>query len=131
MLVRLFDYNYVVQYLPGVKNTVADFLSRMPLPAKDTDEDGKEEIWVAIVNEGICRGITRNEWNAEQYLDEKICSVCMVYAENGYRRSRMPRASNATHSGYVDREAFENGKSGVTVVEVYGTPALSSCINYA
>ncbi|KAJ1112908.1 hypothetical protein NDU88_001169 [Pleurodeles waltl] len=59
MSVRLFDYNYVVQYLPGVKNTVADFLSRMPLPSKDTDEfqntdeDGKEDMWVAIVEEGI------------------------------------------------------------------------------
>ncbi|KAJ1157085.1 hypothetical protein NDU88_009800 [Pleurodeles waltl] len=57
MSVRLFDYNYVVQYLPGVKNTVADFLSRMPLPSKDTDEfqntdeDGKEDMWVAIVEE--------------------------------------------------------------------------------
>ncbi|KAJ1154870.1 hypothetical protein NDU88_007613 [Pleurodeles waltl] len=52
MSVRLFDYNYVVQYLPGVKNTVADFLSRMPLPSNDTDEfqntdeDGKDDMWV-------------------------------------------------------------------------------------
>ncbi|KAJ1128133.1 hypothetical protein NDU88_006512 [Pleurodeles waltl] len=61
MSVRLFDYNYMVQYLPGVKNTVADFLSRMPLPSKDTDEfqntdeDGKEDMWVAIVEEGSLR----------------------------------------------------------------------------
>ncbi|KAJ1192351.1 hypothetical protein NDU88_001661 [Pleurodeles waltl] len=57
MSVRLFDYNYVVQYLPGVKNTVADFLSRMPLPSngieefQNTEEDGKEDMWVAIVEE--------------------------------------------------------------------------------
>ncbi|KAJ1206773.1 hypothetical protein NDU88_002171 [Pleurodeles waltl] len=70
MSVRLFDYNYVVQYLPGVMNTVADFLSRMPLPAKDTDEDAKEDMWVTIVDDGICKGITRDEWNTEQDLEE-------------------------------------------------------------
>ncbi|KAJ1092144.1 hypothetical protein NDU88_005256 [Pleurodeles waltl] len=80
MSVRLFDYNYVVQYLPGVKNTVADFISRMPLPSKDTDEfqntneDGKEDMWVAIVEEGICNGIMRDEWNTEQNSDEIKCA---------------------------------------------------------
>ncbi|KAJ1216432.1 hypothetical protein NDU88_004034 [Pleurodeles waltl] len=105
MLVRLFDYNYVVQYLPRVKNTVADFLSRIPLLTKDTDEDDKEDMWVAIVDE------------ERRYV---------VFAENGYHRSRMPRAGNAARSGYDDREAFENGNSGLTVVEVYGKTALSS-----
>ncbi|KAJ1218944.1 hypothetical protein NDU88_006515 [Pleurodeles waltl] len=76
MSVRLFDYNYVVQYLPGVKNMVADFLSRMPLPSNDTDEfqnsdeDGKDDMWVTIVEEGVCNGIMRDEWNTEQNLDE-------------------------------------------------------------
>ncbi|KAJ1165967.1 hypothetical protein NDU88_006384 [Pleurodeles waltl] len=90
MSVRLFDYNYVVQYLPGVKNTVADFLSRMPLPSKDTDEfqntdeDGKEDMWVAIVEEGICKGIMRDEWNTEQNSDEvmKELSVMITKGTN-------------------------------------------------
>ncbi|KAJ1148611.1 hypothetical protein NDU88_001439 [Pleurodeles waltl] len=90
MSVRLFDYNYVLQYLPGVKNTVADFLSHMPLPAKDTDEDGKEDMWVPIVNE------------ERRYV---------VYAENGCHRSLIPRAGNAARSCYVYIEAFENGNS--------------------
>ncbi|KAJ1115975.1 hypothetical protein NDU88_004195 [Pleurodeles waltl] len=97
MSVRLFDHNYVVQYLSGVKNTVADFLSCMPLLTKDTDEDYKEDMWEAIVDE------------ERRYV---------VFAENGYHCSRMPRAGNAARSGYDDREAFENGNSGLTVVEV-------------
>ncbi|KAJ1083924.1 hypothetical protein NDU88_004079 [Pleurodeles waltl] len=129
MSVRWFDYNYVVQYLPGVKNTVADFLSRMPLLTKDTDEDEKEDMWVAIEDESICMGITRDEWNTEQDLDEVMQELerrCVVFAENGYHCSQMPHAGNAARSGYDEREAFENGNSGLTVVEVYGTTALSS-----
>ncbi|KAJ1150899.1 hypothetical protein NDU88_003686 [Pleurodeles waltl] len=48
----------------------------MPLPSNDieefqnTNEDGTEDMWVAIVEEGICKGITRDEWNTEQNLDE-------------------------------------------------------------
>ncbi|KAJ1209164.1 hypothetical protein NDU88_004542 [Pleurodeles waltl] len=84
MSVRLFDYNYVVQYLPGVKNTVADFLSRMPLPSKDTDEfqnsdeDGKDDMWVAIVEESVCNGIMRDEWNTEQNLDEAMKELSVM-----------------------------------------------------
>ncbi|KAJ1142912.1 hypothetical protein NDU88_009224 [Pleurodeles waltl] len=62
----------MVQYLPGVKSIVADFLSHMPLPSKNTEEDVKEDVWVAIVDDGICRGITRDEWNTEQDLDEAM-----------------------------------------------------------
>ncbi|KAJ1143099.1 hypothetical protein NDU88_009410 [Pleurodeles waltl] len=84
MSVRLFDYNYEVQYLPGVKNTVADFLSCMPLPSNDieefqnTDEDGKEDMWVAIEEESICKGITRDEWNTEQNLDEVMKELSVM-----------------------------------------------------
>ncbi|KAJ1178414.1 hypothetical protein NDU88_003660 [Pleurodeles waltl] len=84
MSVHLFDYNYVVQYLPGVKNMVADFLSRMPLPSNDTDEfqntdeDGKDDMWVAIVEEGVCNGIMRDEWNTEQNLDEALKELSVM-----------------------------------------------------
>ncbi|KAJ1092970.1 hypothetical protein NDU88_006080 [Pleurodeles waltl] len=50
----------------------------MPLPSNDieefqnTNEDGTEDMWVAIVEEGICKGITRDEWNTEQNLDEVV-----------------------------------------------------------
>ncbi|KAJ1186717.1 hypothetical protein NDU88_003498 [Pleurodeles waltl] len=68
----------------GVKNMVADFLSRMPLPSNDTDEfqnsdeDGKDDMWVAIAEEGVCNGIMRNEWNTEQNLDEYFTSEVLL-----------------------------------------------------
>ncbi|KAJ1128132.1 hypothetical protein NDU88_006511 [Pleurodeles waltl] len=151
MSVRLFDYNYVVQYLPGVKNTVADFLSRMPLPSKNTDEDGKEDMWVAIVDECIYRGITQDEWNTEQDLDEAMKELgvmitkgwplkkmvnnnlypsgkrYVVYAENGCHHSRMPRARDAARFCYVYIEAFKKGNSRETVVEADGTTARLPC----
>ncbi|KAJ1191874.1 hypothetical protein NDU88_001188 [Pleurodeles waltl] len=106
--VRLFDYNYVVQYLPGVKNTVADFLSRMPLPSNDieefqnTNEDGTEDMWVAIVEEGICK--------ERRYVVLVICNS---------HRSRLPRARDSAratrHSRTVHRETVGSGLNGSTV----------------
>ncbi|KAJ1146193.1 hypothetical protein NDU88_012473 [Pleurodeles waltl] len=121
MSVRLFDYNYVVQYLPGVKNTVADFLSRMPLPSNDTDEfqnsdeDGKDDMWVAIVEEGVCNGIMRDEWNTEQNLDEvmKELSIMITKGEKICSVGKCPPFSNAVREEFHTRlyvfEAFENG----------------------
>ncbi|KAJ1154413.1 hypothetical protein NDU88_007165 [Pleurodeles waltl] len=52
--------------------TVRNFLSRMPLPSKNTEEEMKEDIWVAIVEEAVCRDITRDEWKIEQVVDETL-----------------------------------------------------------
>ncbi|KAJ1128195.1 hypothetical protein NDU88_006574 [Pleurodeles waltl] len=136
MSVRLFDYNYVVQYLPEVKNMVADFLSRMPLPYNDTDEfqnsdeDGKDDMWVAIVEEGVCNGIMRDEWNTEQNLDE-VMKELSVMITKGWPLKKMvnknvlpfwekicsvgkcPPFSNAFrgefHTRFYVFESFENG----------------------
>ncbi|KAJ1081874.1 hypothetical protein NDU88_002047 [Pleurodeles waltl] len=47
MSVKLLDFTSDVQYWPGVKNRVADFLSRMSLPVSDTDEVLDDERCVA------------------------------------------------------------------------------------
>ncbi|KAJ1192168.1 hypothetical protein NDU88_001480 [Pleurodeles waltl] len=82
----------------------------MPLPSIDieefqnTNEDGTEDMGVAIVEEGICKGITRDEWNTERNLDEDyiqcLSSFCFYCKERRYvvlvicnaHLSRLPRA---------------------------------------
>ncbi|XP_069055957.1 arylsulfatase G isoform X1 [Pleurodeles waltl] len=62
MSVKLLDFTYDVQYWPGVKNKVADFLSRMSLPIKNVDELMGEESCVAgLFDEGM-EGIDIMEW---------------------------------------------------------------------
>lgn len=72
--VRLLDYNYEVQYLPGAKNVVADFLSRLPLPNCEDIGGKKEEHYVASINEEF-PSIHRDVWLREYLKDVNLQEV--------------------------------------------------------
>ncbi|KAJ1218743.1 hypothetical protein NDU88_006319, partial [Pleurodeles waltl] len=81
MLVRLLDFNYNIQYVPRVKNLVADFFSRMPLhlqSGKDTDID------TFTVDNVLADlpGITIEEWEQAQVQDD-IVIIVSEYIKNG------------------------------------------------
>ncbi|KAJ1127143.1 hypothetical protein NDU88_005546, partial [Pleurodeles waltl] len=61
----LMEYNFSVEYVPGPKNTVADFLSRASVDSGDDSDDDCVINWVREM------GITEDEWKsaAEQDYD--------------------------------------------------------------
>ena len=61
MPLRLFEYNYKVEYMPGIHNKVADYLSRFPLPITLNHQDA-EELSVASI-EGHFECISKEKWD--------------------------------------------------------------------
>lgn len=47
---RLLCFNYEVDYYPGSQNQIADYLSRLPLPASDEDLADTEPEFVAFLS---------------------------------------------------------------------------------
>lgn len=81
---RLLDYVYDFQYVPGNKNVTADFLSRMSLSLNEVEQDLWSECSVASIlnSEGSCC-IKKEEW-MEAYLKDEIMLEVKNKIMNGW-----------------------------------------------
>ncbi|KAJ1166757.1 hypothetical protein NDU88_007154, partial [Pleurodeles waltl] len=80
---KLLDFTYDVQYWPGVKNRVADFLSRMSLPVSNTDEVLDDESYVAGLFDDGMEGIDITEWKKGWNKDEQLKEIA-YYINKGW-----------------------------------------------
>ncbi|KAJ1129419.1 hypothetical protein NDU88_007789 [Pleurodeles waltl] len=78
--VRLLDYKYEVRYVPGFKNKIADYLSRMPLARTDEEVKELEDCCVADIIQDV-QGITEDEWNKGLDNDVILSKVQMWLCE--------------------------------------------------
>ncbi|KAJ1178420.1 hypothetical protein NDU88_003666 [Pleurodeles waltl] len=87
---RVLDYVYEVEYLPGKRNKVADYLSRSPLPFQATEDCEWNEYSVAIANvveddQANLEGdvINEMEWISAYNSDEDLQKI-MGCVRNGW-----------------------------------------------
>ncbi len=75
---RLLCFNYEVDYYPGSQNQIADYLSRLPLPASDEDLADTEPEFVAFLS---------SEMSA---VSPKPLSHCTLVLENCQKIAGVP-----------------------------------------
>lgn len=71
MNLKLLDFTYEVEYLPGKRNQVADYLSISPLPYETPERTDWDDFNVAFVYDSTS-AITKDEWDSEYSHDEVL-----------------------------------------------------------
>ena len=67
----LLEYNFDIQYIPGVNNTVADCMSRLPLQSLDEDFTD-DEICIAEVSDITNGAISTQQFQAATQEDSTL-----------------------------------------------------------
>lgn len=79
---RLQDFVYKVQYVPGAKNVIADILSRLPIPLREVDQNPWNDCCVAeMFSES--HALRKDEWELEVSKDE-ILKLVKDRISNGW-----------------------------------------------
>ena len=83
---RLMRFNYTVEYSPGVLNTAADALSRLPCSSSDAIVDDDEEVIIQCVNAIFASAsVTKSELQQATATDSTLQRV-ISYVINGWSK---------------------------------------------
>lgn len=83
---KLLEFNYNVEYVPGKKNLIADYLSRAPLPLQENNYAEWNDLNIAIVHDhsnAASDAISNGEWN-EEYRNDNILNDLATYVVKGW-----------------------------------------------